>query len=60
MPPPQIYDILIDAYRDITQAEVDQLISISQAYGELRVQVLAAVHRAHIMVTTVNFSLFAK
>jgi len=51
MPPPQIYDILIDAYRDITQAEVDQLISISQAYGELRVQVLAAVHRAHIMVT---------
>lgn len=33
---PKIYDVNIDEWRSVTQVDVDRLLSVQRAYGELR------------------------
>ena len=42
--PVVIYDAFVDGLRPVTQADVDRLLEVYKAYGEIR-QNLATIHR---------------
>lgn len=47
---PQIYDVAIDQYRDVTQAEVEALVKVAQRYGELRVSVFKLINSLKVVL----------
>lgn len=47
----QFYDVNQDVMRPITQADVDRLVRIANAYGSLRFSIRQANDVAHHMVT---------
>jgi hypothetical protein len=41
---PQIYDVAIDAYRDVSQAELDELVKIKNEHSQLKVGVFKLIN----------------
>lgn len=46
--PPIVYDVSIDEYRIAEQRDIDQLVAVQQAYGELRQKLkeMESIHNA--------------